>query len=148
MFGKVNENKKLTFWVIGDSKTKRFFTITLTREQSFEYLYRVLAFAHMDHFKSWCGLKNLDYKTMEAQRLYFNTSISDAEKDQFFVAKVFYTIKEIAGILRMFGGCNPLGCSFDTEAEYAFLKDTLEFAQKTVENLEEAAKEKDRLADA
>ena len=88
-------------------------TVLADKKQIDEFINRMIIVDNWDHFKMWCDLRNLDYKsTEEAESKY-----------TFIVKKTLYTKEALASILRMFNGCVPVGCSYENpvEATYANL---------------------------
>ena len=51
-------------------------------------------------------------------------------KYTYIVKKVYYTKTALASILRMFNGCLPLGCSYETEVEDVYAKVLVEEIEK------------------
>lgn len=103
-------------------------TVLSDKKQIDEFINRMIIVDNWDHFKMWCDLRNLDYKSTESQYSYIanyiETNTEEAEsKYTFIVKKTLYTKEALASILRMFNGCVPVGCSYENpvEATYANL---------------------------
>ena len=111
----------------------------------YEYGYKYLRLKHFDHFKMWCELRSLSIDSEAAWATYFTKVLTYEEKAGYAIAKQTYKLNNLAAVLRMFGGCFPLGCSFDTETEYLYLKTKLEAQeealQKIHDNVEKMIKE-------
>ena len=115
--------KKLTFYlVIDQSQNNQILTITLTKKQAIEYGYQYLKIKNYDHYSRWCELKEFDPESENAWFRYFTNVLTMEEKSKYAVAKRIYKLDTVASIMRMFAGCLPLGCSFDTPTEYLYLK--------------------------
>ena len=141
--------KKITFYlVIDQSQNNQILTITSTKKQAIEYGYQFLKIKHYDHYSKWCELKELNPESENAWFRYFVNVLTIEEKSKYAVAKRVYTLETVAAIMRMFGGCTPLGCSFDSETEYIYLKSKLatqeaaaEWVKKNMKQPEETAEE-------
>ncbi len=136
-------NKKITFFVVQDKENKNpsnFLTVTCTKEDAIEYAYTYLKIQHVEHFKLWCDLRELDYNSKEAWNLYSKKCLTTEDLKRYIIRKITYTFNELTAILRMFGNCPPLGCSFDTPTEYSYLKYKLE-TQKLASYFSNAIKE-------
>lgn len=130
--------RKLKFYAVADVKeTSKFLTIVNTKKEAFEFGNKYLKLLHIDHFKRWCEVHNLNEHDDDSWHIYFLTVLTDEERQQLKIYKAVYKVREIASILRMFGGCNPLGCSFDTTSEYAYLNYRLEMGKKIASDLYE-----------
>lgn len=47
-----------------------FLTITSKFKDAFEFIKKLLYIENVEHYKSWCSLKNLDYKDSKSWELY------------------------------------------------------------------------------
>lgn len=55
------------------------------------------------------------------------------------IGTITYSMNDLAAILRMFGGCMPLGCSYETETEQGYFNRKLNnqrFAETIVSRLD------------
>lgn len=117
------ENKKLNLFILTKKDTPDvFLCITLSKDEANEYAHALLKFAHRPHFQAWCALRDYDYTEESSWNEYFLTCINDAEKSQYIIRKVTYKLKDIVAIMRMFGGCSPIGCAFESEIEHDYAK--------------------------
>ena len=144
--------KKITFYLVLDQKqNNKILTITATKKEAIEFGYRFLKVKHYDHYNRWCELKNLNPDSDNAWARYFMNVLTMEEKIQYAVAKRIYELNNVAAIMRMFAGCFPLGCSFDTPTEYSYLKSKLESQELAAkwmkETIEEAKKEEETSSD-
>lgn len=57
-----NKNKKkLTFYVVQHkSNPNKFLTITCNKQDAMDFCYRFIRIQNLDHFKSWCDLRDLN----------------------------------------------------------------------------------------
>ena len=141
--------KTVSFYlVIDQNQSNQILTITSTKKEAIEYGYQFLKIKHYDHYNRWCELKGFSPSSEQAWFRYFMNVLTIEEKSQYAVAKRKYTVDTLAAIMRMFGGCTPLGCSFDTETEYIYLKSKLatqeaaaEWVKKNMKQPEETAEE-------
>lgn len=116
--GIFNINKKLTVYALVSKQIKnRFLTISDDKTDVYEYAMLLLKLQHQDHFESWCQLRQIEKPDLNAWLRYYATSIDAEEKEDLQVIKVSYHKKDVIAMLRMFGNCFPIGCSFDTELE-------------------------------
>lgn len=125
-------NKKISFFIVQDNKdSPNFLTVTCKKEDAVDFAYKYLRVKNFDHFKLWCDLRELDPQSDSAWERYFQTCLTIEEKRKYLIRKVTYKMNDLAAILRMFGGCLPIGCSFDTESEYNYLKYKLQSQEAT-----------------
>lgn len=134
--------KKIHFYAVTNkNQPKQILTLTCTKMQAVDFCYRFLRVKHFDHFKMWCEMRDLDVNSESAWSTYFNNCIDKEERCEYLIHKKVYELNNVAAILRMFGGCLPMGCKFDTENEYKYLEyklQTQEIASKLMQsNLKE-----------
>ena len=128
--------KKITFYaVLNKREPSKFLTFTLTKKQAIEYGNKFLKAIHMEHFKQWCEYHNLNADMNDSWNIYFMKCLTADEKREIVINKIGYKWEDMTAILRMFGGCVPLGCSFDTPQEYSYLNLRLETHKKLTEDL-------------
>lgn len=129
--GIFNKNKKIVVYVLANKHIKnKFLTLSDNRSDIVEYLMIFMQLKHKDHFESWCEIRELDKADVNNWFTYYNDCVDIEEKFDFQLLKVKYTVKDIMVIMRMFGNCFPIGCSFEKEAERAYFnfiltKDTI-----------------------
>lgn len=130
------KNKKVTFFVVQSiDDCNAFLTIVCDKKDAIEFILKLLKLEKLNHFQAWCNLRNLDPSSDAAWSLYFNTCVPKEDKMKYVIRKIYYKLNDVGAILRMFGGCSPLGCKFDTPQEYDHLKQVLE-TQKLKEQIE------------
>lgn len=137
-----NNKKVILYTAFEISNPQQILTITPNKEDALDYILKFLRIKHFDHFKMWCELRGLDVSTENAWLEYFNSCIDNQERRQYAVAKRKYTLNQVAAIMRMFGGCMPLGCTFDTPAEYNYLRYKLETQEVAAKLMKNNVKEK------
>lgn len=111
-------NKKVVAYALytkNDPDT--FLTLTRTKEQAKEYAHTLFRYDHEAHFIQWCSLRDLNEDDPKTWSEYYDTCISDDDKQSYLISKVYYNLDNILSMLRMFGGCIPLGCSFESDME-------------------------------
>lgn len=129
-----NENKKINLYVLTKSDNPdRFLCIGLSKDNVNEYAHNLLKFAHKPHFQAWCALRDYDYMDIRSWERYFLECIDDEEKSEYIISNVTYKLKDIVAIMRMFGGCQPIGCSFETQVEYDHAKHKKEMLECQLE---------------
>lgn len=121
------KNKKVKFYAAMDreaakSESHGMLTITATKDEALEYLNVYLKKIHSSHYTAWCDLHNLSSTNPMSWEKYFNECITPAEKHRYFICRQTFRIKNLVVLLRMFGGCIPIGCSFDILDEYKYLE--------------------------
>lgn len=123
--------KKSTFYLVtnninlnskDDAKDFRCYTITISHKQAEEYIQRINFITHRNHFIAWCNNNDIhlkdDYFPDEAiWQKYYNLVWKD-EKPRYFIQKIKYSLTTLASLLRMYNNVIPLGCSYETDAEY------------------------------
>ena len=137
-----NRKKKVEFYAVCERDTPgNFLTITCTKAEAAEYAYQYIKIKNLDHYEMWCNLREYDPASEKAWDEYFEKCISREEKLKYLITKITYKLKDVAAIMRMFGNCPPLGCSFDTQNEYNYLTyklETQKHAATLVNKLNEA----------
>lgn len=129
------KNKNISFFVVLDRENEQnFLTLTCDKEDAFDFAYKFIKIKNLNHFNMWCDLRGLDKNSDQAWNKYYIDCVSIEEKQKYIIRKITYKLKDVSAILRMFGGCLPLGCKFDTEQEYNYLKYKLE-TQQLAQNL-------------
>lgn len=124
--GIFNKKKQIIVYaLISKSIENKFLTISENRLDAYEYAMAFMRLQHQNHFDTWCELRQLDKDDINNWLQYYDMCIEDDEKNNFQVVKVRYNVKDVVTILRMFGNCFPLGCSFDTEIEKEYFKAVL-----------------------
>lgn len=112
MFGRVK------FYAVSlKPKPNNFICYCCSKKEAKEYIYNFLKFKNYNHFTQWCVYKNLNQDDPLAFFEYFKNVISNEEKDNYLLHTICYKKKQLASILRMFGGIPPLGCSFELNLE-------------------------------
>ena len=114
------KTKIQAYALVSKEVKNKFLTITKDPKEAEEYAMMLLRIKHYEHFKSWCDLRELDSKDFPNWLKYYTDCVPSTEKQCFQIVKIKYELSNILAILRMFGNCLPLGCSFDTELEYAY----------------------------
>ena len=126
-----------------DLSSLKFFTITDKKEHCEEYVNRRLFLEHKEHFISWCGLRELDYKDTKSWELYIK-STSNIPFGKYVISKIKYKLDDIATIFRMFNGCVPIGTTYEDKMEVIQFMQNLpkESFDKIEQNLKESFKDK------
>lgn len=118
-------NKIKLYVLINTDNKNIFLTITNKLSQALEYAENLIKLNHGIHFINWCEAHNFAVDDVKAWNTYFNDCITDDEKLKYKALKISYSKNDIASIMRMFIGCVPLGCSFDTSLEYKYISDKI-----------------------
>ena len=110
-------------------------TVLERKDQIDEFISRNILIHNYKHFKAWCGLRKMDYTKAESENAYINNFLNtateeDLDKYTYIIRKAYYTKTALASILRMFNGCFPLGCSYETEAEVVYANVLFKEAEK------------------
>lgn len=117
---------------------KNFLTITQSRYEALEYANRLLQIEVFEHYSLWCKSRNYDPADMSIWYIYFNDCLNEEQKQRYKIIKIKVFKKDLIAIMRMFGNCVPLGCSFDTPAEYEYTKNKKEQQEKKNELIKKA----------
>lgn len=119
------KNKKVYLYaVIKKDDSKNFLTLTLSKYEAIEYIKNLLKILNFSHFKSWCLLKEIDVNDDKSWTEYLAVCASE-QLEEYSIVKVSYLFKDIVAMIRMFGHCIPIGCSFDTAMEKLYLADQI-----------------------
>ena len=127
--------KKIEFYVaVAKANPTKFLCITNNKEEAIEYVIQYFKLLKFEHFKMWCDCRNFNPADDLVWFKYYNEVISKEEKNDYEVHKIGYTLNNLSAILRMFSGCFPIGCSFDTPTEYEYLEDKLKKLNAVLSN--------------
>lgn len=128
--------KKVYLYLVYKNEDDSSLVTVLEKEyQINEFINRNILVHNYKHFKAWCELRKIDYTKVESENAYidnfFNTATEeDLKKYTYIIKKAYYTKTALASILRMFNGCFPLGCSYETEVEIAYANVLFEEVEK------------------
>ena len=95
-----------------DKTAPNILCVTVTAEQANEYIDRRLFIEKFNHYNNWCELRDLkpdDANSWVRYRKNLSTS--------YFYEEHEIECNAIASLFRLFYGCTPIGCSFDTLLE-------------------------------
>ena len=124
-------NKKFKIYAVGlKSEPDKFICYCNNKKEATEYAYNFLKLKNYEHFCQWCIYEELDKKSPEAFFQYYTKVISLEEKADYVIHKIYYKKKDISLLLRIFGKCIPLGCSYESEFEHFYFKAQEEKLQK------------------
>lgn len=119
------KNKKVYLYaVVKKDNSKNFLTLTLSKDEAIEYIKNLLKILNFSHFNSWCLLKEVDVNDDKSWTEYLAVCASE-QLEEYSIVKVSYLFKDIVAMIRMFGHCIPIGCSFDTAIEKLYLADQI-----------------------
>ena len=136
MFRK-NKKKFVYYGVKLKSNPLIILTVVPTKEDAQEYINKLLYLQHKDEFDTWCYYRQIDEKNKQLYwPEYFNTRITAEEKSEYMFYKIKYSFCELAGILRMFCGCKPIGCSYELKDELAYLETKTRIRDRLNKNLD------------
>lgn len=88
--------------------------VTKNKKEALEFINKKIYSDHYNHFGVWCNLKNLQV-SQDAWNLYYSTVLQNENPYITVTVNVDYSM--ISSIFRIFYGCKPIGCSFDTMLE-------------------------------
>lgn len=87
-----------------------------TLKDANEYVSRRVFYDCKEHYIIWCQFRNLDDRDENSWRQYYAT-LSDEEKGKYYIAKLKYSIDDIALLFRLFNECIPVGASYEKPIE-------------------------------
>lgn len=126
LFAHIRSKKHVVLYaLVTKDSPNAFLTIANTKSDILEYASALLKLSNIDNFKTWCISNSFDFKDSKAWKYYLNKIVSNEEKDKYLIKCLHYRFEDLVAIMRMFGGCLPLGCSFNTDTELAFFSDDL-----------------------
>lgn len=111
-----------------DNKIPNILSVVSNENEAEEYIDKRLFIDNCDHFSSWCELRELEIN--RDSWLKYKSNIYNPYTYE--LNEVSY--KVMASLLRLFYGCAPIGCSYDTLIETSAL---------LVKTKEEVEKEED-----
>lgn len=99
-------------FINGNISFPNILCVTSTKKEAEEYINKRLYIENYKHYCSWCELKGF-IQDNYSWNYYKKTVINN----NYFYTKSKVNYNTLSGLLRIFYGCTPLGCSFDTLAE-------------------------------
>ena len=116
LFKKKTPNTK--FWCISDKEdNQHFYTFTNTYPQALEYLFKLYVYQkRYEHFIQWCEFHNKD-KSDDKSVIEYVSSLEVNLSDYYTIGQIEYTPENLASLFRIYNGCVPLNCSFETNLE-------------------------------
>lgn len=115
-----------------DDTSFNFLTVTTKKELCEEYINRRLFIEHKDHYVSWCGLREIDYKDKKSWFSYVSSTDS-VPMNKYIINKVTYSIDDVATIFRLYNNCMPIGTSYEDDFEVGSFLESLK--KDAIENL-------------
>lgn len=129
-------NKIMLFGLSRKDKPKIYITFAATKADLYEYLKKFLILEHFDHYKAWCEIRKLDVNSSDAENEYNKNCIDKSEYADYLISKLTYRDIDIATILRMFGNCIPLNCTFEHPVESDYFISKMEETSIKLEDIE------------
>lgn len=126
MFFKKLFNKTIPLYLVYKNENPESLVTVLANEKQInEFIDKMILVDNWEHFKMWCNLRKLDYKNINSQYYYIDNYIETnpeevRSKYTFIVKKTLYTKEALSSILRMFNGCVPVGCSYESPVEVTY----------------------------
>ena len=126
MFFKKLFNKTIPLYLVYKNENPESLVTVLANENQInEFIDKMILVDNWEHFKMWCNLRKLDYKNVNSQYYYIDNYIETnpeevRSKYTFIVKKTLYTKEALSSILRMFNGCVPVGCSYESPVEVTY----------------------------
>ena len=105
--------------------------VVKNKKQAEEYIDRLLFTKRFEHYSAWCSLKHLQindeswahYKSLTTNPYYYR--------------KTPVNYSTISSLLRIFYGCQPIGCSFDTLVETSAFLAKMQMQEEQEEDIED-----------
>lgn len=128
------------YFVAHKDKPEEILAIVETKDQAKEFIENTLLLSHLNDFKSWCYY-NQKAEDDNSWQEYITTRISKEKKNCYVIGQKGFDKKMIAAILRMFIGCQPKGCSYETTEEYTYFGQKLMDKKRIIEKLQKMSQE-------
>ena len=130
---------KLKYFFISDKDSDgKPLCIVETKEQAKEFVSNRLYIKHLDDYKSWCYFNQRALDNSSWQE-FLQNKIDKEELNSFLIGSKCFNKSEIAAVLRMFIGCAPIGCSFESQQEYQYFGEKLLAKKKLADNIAKMA---------
>ena len=124
-FFRKKEPRIILYMLYKDPEYKELVYICTNRDEIEEFTTKKILLDNYLHYSSWCKLRNYKEDDKHAQNEYVENLLLESEKAReeynYYLAEVNITRQSVAGIFRIINGISPVGCSFETRAEYNFL---------------------------
>lgn len=108
----------IKFWCITDkNNNNHFYTFTNTYAQVLEYLFKLYVYQNKyEHYVQWCEFRGLD-KSKDESVFEYVSSLEVNLSEHYNIGRIEYTQENLASLFRIYNGCVPLNCSFETNFE-------------------------------
>lgn len=124
-FFRKKEPRIILYMLYKDPEYKELVYICANKDEIEEFTTKKILLDNYLHYSSWCKLRNYKEDDKHAQNEYVENLLLESEKAReeynYYLAEVNITRQSVAGIFRIINGISPVGCSFETRAEYNFL---------------------------
>lgn len=118
-----NKDKKIKLYFVEDvnnlfldenQTTINVLCVTKNKDEALEYINKKIYEDNYNHFGMWCNLNNVKV-SQDAWKTYYKTVLQN--ENPYIAVTVNIDYSMISSIFRIFYGCKPIGCSFDTLLE-------------------------------
>lgn len=122
---------------IDDSQTvPNIVSITATKSNALEFINKKLFLENESHFVLWCKFRGLPINDSN-WNIYRKLCVKD---NPYYTLKCKLNYSTIASTFRIFYGCTPIGCSFDTILETT--NALLQMPKDALDEIDDTLKEK------
>lgn len=134
---KIDDKKLHVYAIVKKGDEKNFLTLTLHKEQAFEFASKLIKMEHFEHYSLWLELHEKT-DTLDAWQEYLTSCVDLEELQEYIIKEIDYKFSDVIAMLRMFGHCIPLDCSFDTDFEKAYRDSVVEICTQIKDIKKEA----------
>lgn len=124
----IYKSKIPIYYIHSTNDKSKGYTYVASKEQVLEYVCTLVTMNHSQHFKSWCENNNvkLEDDSLPVMKKYAYT-VWPEEVDKISYSKLYYSISQIAYIMRYVDNAIPLGCSYEEPSEFtSFMEENSE----------------------
>lgn len=129
------KNKKLKLFFILDknnlyidekTKVPNIISVVANKRNAEEYIDKRFFIECFDHYSSWCSLRDLPIGDQSWLKY------KEVQKNPYYYELTEVNYATVASLMRLFYGCTPIGCSFDTLLETSTILSKLEEEQNKI----------------
>ena len=121
------KEKLVSFFIVSDIDNKnKIYTFTNSYDQAYEYMCKLYLYLYRyDHYYNWCELRNLKPGDEAIVKYIIENELDVLSK--FSIDLISYTENNLSALFRIYNGCVPLNCSYETTEEQRIYSEKLKY---------------------
>ena len=110
--------KQVSYYAVIDNdldvNNTHVYTASIDKKGCEEFIDKILLNQNINHYKSWCEMRQLDYKNSNSWKSYKEASELSS---LFKIIKIKCPLNNLLALFRIYTGYKPIGCSYETNIE-------------------------------